>query len=196
MKQILVLLSFVALALPASAITMDFDFENITADMLPSVEMDGEVRGHHGGGEGHGHKQMCKGFNFSKVQKTAYTEAREMFMAETAQLRKKMSLTKQRYFRTLMNTNVSGEVADQLANRMGHMGHHLMAARTNLFHTIVYDIASIDQRKPLLRCVKMVRMHMLMKKLKKMKKGHHGKKKEKTPVEPPSEGKPATEKPA
>lgn len=177
MKRLILSIATVALSMPAMAIEMDFAIED--ADLL-SIEqevqtsaMDTAHQDH--GKKQHPHKKMCPDLNFSPAQKSAYRQARQTMQAEAEPLVQQMKKAGKNYSAFLHNVNVPEDHAEFAANRMNQLLSKLISVRTEFFHAIVYDIASIDQREALLKCVRRVRKHMMMKKMHEMCKHHHGK---------------------
>ena len=176
MKKIIMILSIAMIALPASALEMDFALESLDLFNQNNVEQNAAKKP-----PAQHKKKMCAELNFSGDQKKSYKEVRTIFMNDTQKLRNRLKVTAKRYVKVLRNPKVDGARADKIARRLTKMGTRLRAARTDLFHTIVYDIATTDQRMPLLKCMRQMRRYMMVQKMKKMhkkngKSPHGGKK--------------------
>ncbi len=176
MKKLLSVFAIALFSTPALAMDMDFEIESVE---LFKAETPVKAKP----GKGHPHKKMCQDLNFSPTQKQAYTEARKTLTQHMARLGKRMKNTVDRYKKVLTNTKVPGQKADQVATRLRRLGGKMMEIRTDFFHTIVYDIASVDQREGLLKCVRQIRHHIMMQKMKKYCNGggHGGEKPGKKP---------------
>lgn len=156
MKQWILVATMALMTAPAQA--MDFTMMDFSGIFMS-------------GNKGHKTPKVCKKINFSADQKIAYQQVRKMFMQETKPVRTRLKRTFKRYRQVLKDTSIPGKRADRIAARMRKLMGRMGAATSDMFHTIVYDVATVDQRKPLLRCVRQMKRQMMMKKLKKMQKG-------------------------
>lgn len=156
------------IALPAFSMNMVFEELPMFDSEISSQKKSGGIIGPK--------RPTCGNLKFSLEQKKAYKDVRQIFMNETKKQRQRFRRLHQNYKKILRNPKISGHRADKVAVRIRKVGGKLKAARTDFFHTVVYDVATPGQRKPLLQCVRKMRHYMMKKKLHQKHKNHHPKK--------------------
>ena len=95
----------------------------------------------------------CSDLKMTEEQKESYNAIREVFFEETKGWQKELKETKRRYQSLLQNSQGSRESASQLAHKFHELTLKLRGARSELYHSLIYDIASIEQRDSLLQCL-------------------------------------------
>ena len=73
-----------------------------------------------------------------------------------------------RYHDVITDTQWNADYANGLKDKMITMRANLERQRTDLLHALVYEVATAHQRKPLLTCIKHMKIKKMKKKLEKM----------------------------
>lgn len=126
----------------------------------------GHKQGHHDGAWKHVQK-VCKKANISETQKSTLRQARVDFRKKMTLLRAQVEVARIDYRQALTLETATIESANAAADILATAKANVFANRRVFMNKVMFEIATPEQRRPLLKCMKL--------KKKMFKKGHHKK---------------------
>jgi hypothetical protein len=118
------------------------------------------------------HKHGCPDLKFTQQQKKMYQEVQRVFEQQMFETKKSHIQMKKKYFSQLRVKNPQNEMLTQLQNQLTKIRTELEEARADFFHFIFFEVATANQRRPLLKCLNHMRHHRRVRELRIDEKKH------------------------